>query len=556
VKNRLYLIVISLMLPFLFLNARDREGGIKSLEKNVGTAYQLEANLISLYMANTGETGGDGHSYFPTGNNVAFLYSGGIAMSGFVNGQLRVSWQAAASRIEDMLPGPHGSDDPNNPDYGLYVVTSSDEQGDANFVDWARAVELGADYVDVDGDGTYNPNIDKPDLIGGDYAVFGVYNDGKAQGDRAQGTPDMDIEIQQMAWAFSRGDALGNVVFFRYRIINNGENIDDFIFSGWTDPDLGDYQDDLIGSDTTFTIPGTEDVVENLGYVYNNSPDAEYGVTPPAFGIDFFQGPIIPSPGDTATRVLGPNFGVQKIPGYKNLGLSSFTYYVNGIPELQDPQDGEPNVCRRYQTGGVDRDGNPLDPSTWGAGGTAETNPIYWYSGDPVAGTGWLDNVPSDKRFMVNTGPFTFAAGDTQDIVMAYIVAQAPEGEAAVSSVNALRVVDISAQFAFDNNFDFAGPPPAIIPHYNVIAGTDTTAAKIDVYFDITDAIKHDVNDGVSQQVFQGFEVWQYRTFNDGDVFGGQVNRTLVGRFDVADEITRVFANDGGERGSPILWPE
>jgi hypothetical protein len=204
-------------------------------------------------------------------------------------------------------------------------------------------------------------------------------------------------------------------------------------------------------------------------------------------------------------------------------------------------------VCRHYQEG-VDFFGKPLDPSTWGAGGTAETDPFYWYSGDPVAGTGWLDNVPSDKRFMVNTGPFTFAAGDTQDIVMAYIVAQAPEGEAAVSSVNALRVVDISAQFAFDNNFDFAGPPLAIIPHYNVIAGTDTTAAKIDVYFDITDAIKHDVNDGVSQQVFQGFEVWQYRTFNDGDVFGGQVNRTLVGRFDVADEITRVFANDGGER--------
>jgi len=126
-------------------------------------------------------------------------------------------------------------------------------------------------------------------------------------------------------------------------------------------------------------------------------------------------------------------------------------YYVQGGALLPDPR--EPQTARIYQEGGLDHDGNPLNPPDWGVGGTSDTDPRFIFSGDPVAGTGWRDNAPADKRFMVNCGPFQLASGDTQDIVVAYVVSQ---GDNALNSVTKLRETDITAQRAYDANFSIA----------------------------------------------------------------------------------------------------
>jgi hypothetical protein len=49
----------------------------------------------------------------------------------------------------------------------------------------------------------------------------------------------------------------------------------------------------------------------------------------------------------------------------------------------------------------------------------------YPFSGDPVEGSGWInfdaDGNRKDRRIGINTGPFTMALGDTQEIITALI---------------------------------------------------------------------------------------------------------------------------------------
>ena len=128
----------------------------------------------------------------------------------------------------------------------------------------------------------------------------------------------MNIEMQMTLWGYNQpGASLGQIVFKQIRIINkSSEDITDAYISQWSDPDLGDYGNDLVGVDTSLS----------LMYAYNGeATDAQYsafGLAPAAIGYDYFAGPKVVSPGDTAI------FNLKKLPGYKNLPASSFGYLV------------------------------------------------------------------------------------------------------------------------------------------------------------------------------------------------------------------------------------
>ena len=500
----------------------------------IGDIKRMNINKVDLGLENNGNTGLDGESYYPNGTTLTFLFAGGLACSGYINGELRTAWMAAASRIKEFQPGKWGQN-PDDPKAKFYVVDKDDDFGSAAYVEWADAVALGADFQDLNGDGVYDPNVDRPDMLG-DRIIWCVYNDGTDANFRARlNTKPMGIEVHQMAWAFNREDALGDVVFIRYRVINpTDQDIDDFIFTAWVDPDLGDYRDDLIGCDTTLS----------LGFIYNDGEDDMYGANPPAFGIDFFQGPIVDSPGDTAYRYRGPFFGIDTLIDKKNLPMTSFMYYIQSHPTLGDPNTAQ--EARYYQEGGVDREGNPIDPVNFGFGvGASESdNPRYLFSGDPVTGTGWLDSPPSDKRFMVNSGPFQLAAGDTQDIVIAYIVSQ---GTDAINSVAKLKEVDQLAQAAYNGNFFVAGPPPA--PKYYV----RNLDQKIELVIDLRDWLAYDVTDKLlNRQKFEGFTIYQFASPNVTDFVSGVENAKVIGRFDIKNEYGDIYVDT--KEGRIRIW--
>ena len=399
------------------------EGGDKrttKVELVAGDAYRMFINNLDIPMNREGVMGDvliDGRDGGRI-DNVVFLFSGGFFMSGITNGRMWANAVASASRIQDYVPGTYefGRNDSRAQ---LYVVAQRDGDFSQSWMEWKDAVALGAEFYDGDGDGIYNPvdrnsngkwdsDEDRPDLIG-DETVWCVYHDAVSPALRAFNDIDpQGIEIRQTVFAFASKGVTGNMIFVRYNIQNTGllaDVIDSVYFSVWADPDLGDAYDDLVGCDVSL----------NAGFLYNDGDDAAFGANPPCFMIDFFQGPVayIPdvtftdangnglfddgdTPLDTATNVRGITRGIEEIPGAKNLGLSSFTHYIQSDPTIGDPNTSV--EVRNYITGFA-RQGEELDPCDWylsdfyGAG-CETTDNKFWYSGDPVTSTGWINNTP------------------------------------------------------------------------------------------------------------------------------------------------------------------
>jgi hypothetical protein len=389
----------------------------------IGLTTRMDINTVDLAFENNGRTGMYGDSYFPNGTNLTFLFDGGLGVTGYINGELRASW--IISYVEEWQAAKWGMD-PNHPKAKFYEVSSSDGFGSPAYVEWSDAVSLGANFQDLNGDGSFDPNIDRPDILG-DKTIWCVYSDSTDQAARTPlyGTLPLGLEIHQTVWAYNSSATLGYQIFFRYRLINADTcQIDSMIFSIWEDPDIGDWADDLIGCDPEV----------NLGFAYNDGDDLNYGTDPPAFGIQLLQGPMVDEAGSMAYNYRGPYFGTDTIPNKRNLPMTSFMTYTSYLPSLSFPDTV--TAARYYQIGGLDIYGNPIDPAHYGIGGTAATNPKYFYSGDPVTFQGWLDNDPRDKRFLCSSGPFQLAIGDTQDIIFAYVLGQ---GNDALQSITEMR---------------------------------------------------------------------------------------------------------------------
>jgi hypothetical protein len=97
---------------------------------------------------------------------------------------------------------------------------------------------------------------------------------------------------------------------------------------------------------------------------------------------------------------------------------------------------------------GLNQDGTPLHEFE------DEGNPVttYMVTGDPVAGTGWLDPAPADKRMLLSMGPFRMAPGETQVLTAAIMVGQ---GADRLSSITALRSTAAVARDVCRSGFRF-----------------------------------------------------------------------------------------------------
>lgn len=343
----------------------------------------------------------------------------------------------------------------------LASVTQGDidavrEQYRKDWVEWPAA--KGAPYYDRDGvpgynpdpGGIFDPTKDEPGVADADQVVWFVINDlNGSQSQSFLGSDPMGMEIQSTLWGYARTDPLGNVIFKKFRFIYKGtasglpnSRIDDMYIGQWADPDLGDYSDDFEACDTNLS----------LGYVYNSAQvDLSYKVfalPPPAVGYDFFAGPIVPSPGDSAV------FDLKRRYGYRNLPMTSWIYFAAG-GTYSDPPFSYVGAGQWYN---LLRGLTPITGAPFVYPGGAETK--FWLSGDPIAHTGYLDGVidnPGDRRQVLSTGPFTMSLGDTQEVVVALV---AGLGGDYLSSINVLTSNDRAAQSAYDNLFNLPKPPP------------------------------------------------------------------------------------------------
>jgi len=375
--------------------------------------------------------------------------------------------------------------------FGVSFVSVTQEEMDQVYnryeQDWTQwPVQLGAPYIERNGVPGYQPppafsslftkdslisgHYDEPGITGpgidspADQVVWTVYNDlDEAVALAFLSSPPLGLEVQRTVWGYRTNGPMGDIYLSRFRFINKGGididsaagmqrgifYIDSMYATQWSDPDIGSFSNDLIGCDTLL----------NLGYCYDagNDPDFKaFGLPPPSIGYVVLQGPLVPSPVDTAI------FDMRQIAGFRNEKMTSFSYEGAGTP-YSDPPSGVPGgyegttgqwwkIIRGYAPVGTLNDPDQYYAHPPGTPGTK-----YAYSGDPVTRTGFIDGlgtswsyVPGDIKMMINSGPFSLAAGDTQEVVYAFV---AGLGADALSSITVMKTRARFAHTIFETGF-------------------------------------------------------------------------------------------------------
>lgn len=351
----------------------------------------------------------------PKGLGVSTLYSMSSWFGGEdVNGQLYLAAQAYGVN-EDYQPGPLTTDGsataalPSQWPQTIFAVSKSEIDNHIqnylnpgyvipqSLLDWPAHgdVSLGFDFylapfVDVNGDGIYNPVDGDYPCIKGDRAVYIIMNDKMIHA--ASGGDPIGIELHYMFYQYITNDDINNTTFVDLKLINRStRTLYDFKYSTFADTDIGHYGDDYIGSDSS----------RHLMYAYNadnfdesGSGSFGYGANPPAFGIMSLSHPL-----SSALNVTPPST------------LSQYWYAMNGLDASGQPfiEPGSNNVV------------------------------TYLYNGNPEQGAGSTEvlhsNIPGDRRMIMSIDVGQIAPFQEEDFTMALIYNQGSDN---INSVGGL----------------------------------------------------------------------------------------------------------------------
>jgi hypothetical protein len=294
----------------------------------------------------------------------------------------------------------------------------------ANIIDWpahgsGTYTRNMAPFIDVNGDGLYNPMTDGDyPKIKGDQMCYWIFNDNlNIHGET--GGQALKVEIHASAYAFSCDSlsdslkALNYTTFYNYDIFNRSSfSYHDAYISLWQDGDLGGYNDDYVGCNRTgnysFQYNG-DDTDESLSGVLS------YGYNPPMYSNVILNGPPAPS----ADGVDNDNDGTMDEPGERNL-MTNVLNYNNSSHSVT----GNPSTASQFYNYMRNRwkDGSPTIYGGDGTGVGGQYN--YMYDGVPGS-VGWSEvsenNPFVDRRIVMSCGPFNFAPAEMVNFNMAIV---------------------------------------------------------------------------------------------------------------------------------------
>lgn len=436
-------------------------------------------------------------------------------------------------------------DDYTKPEYKIYKVQPHIDNPNSNpdLLNWPIA--QGAPWIDLNGDGKWNPYNDKPGIkMSNGYTIpdmilFYVYNDA----DSAFHTwiwgrsKPLAVEIRKTAWAYT---SLPDVQFLRFEIHNKSKYAwKDTYITLWSDPDLGYAFDDYVGCDIGSDSRGKN---QQLGYCYNgfdNDGFRGYGTKPPAVGFKFLQGPVVS--GEQAETAVA--FG-RLLNGFKNIPLSSFLFSCNPgqggcPPELRGPFE----YVRTYKWMQGIFTFHYHDKSSI----TDCWKKPFSLDGDPVTDTGCVNSrlmSPSDLRMFMSSGPFNMAPNDSQDVIFASLIAQ---GSDRLNSITKLRELSTNIRNTYDNSFQNL----PFLKLTSKFISSDSTSLSVRVKAQIAKGVKalfYREGDGL-QKVFQLFDDGLHNdgAENDG-VFG---NSFTIYQSKIPGKVSLEIEQTNGEK---IVW--
>jgi hypothetical protein len=443
-----------------------------------------------------------------------------------------------------------------------------------------------APFYDFNGDGHYNwqdgdfpwhdikktktCSVDREVSLYGDINYWWVMND-KGNIHSETGADPIGMEIRAQAFAFASNDEINNMTFYNYELINRGtQTLYNTYFGFFTDGALGDPFDDYVGCD----------VNRGLGYYYNgdnydgdNSGFKGYGFSPPAVGVDFFEGPYQDNDGIDNAFGIGDNEALNGI-GYgdgvidnERFGMRRFLYYSNTTnganPNQTDPINASDyyNYLRGFWKDGTkfvyggsghisDPDANPLIPCDFMFPGT--TDPLGWGTGG-VPQPNWTEqtanNTPNDRRFVESAGPFVLKPGAVNNITVGVVWARSSGGDP-FQSVESLRTADDKAQALFENCFKVLDAPHApemqiqelanelILTLSNPINSNNYNEA----YEEFDPFIVSSDTSVDKNYRFQGYQIFQLKDNKVGlSDIGDPVKARLVAQCDIKDNIAKII---------------
>lgn len=417
----------------------------------------LDVNRVKAGIMNRGDmwwdVGGSGNASYevPKGSGAHSGFAGSLWIGGLdASNQLHTSGQTYRQSGNDFWPGPL---DTTNASIDSNTVMNYDKIWKVDYNDintFITQFNLGnvpvtytptpdilswpakgtgnksrnlAPFVDVNNNGIYDPMVggDYP-KIKGDQTLYYIFNDNFGPHAETGGLP-FGIEVHSMAYAYGCSTILNGknelayTTFYDYKIFNrSSNNYHDVSIGLWTDIDLGNYGDDYIGSS----------VEDNLGFGYNSDSDDEstsgpagYGLYPPAVGTTVLKGPVA-APGDGLDN---DNDSIIDEINEECL-MNVFDYYNNGGPNPASTNPTNKNHYFNYLNGRW-KDSTNFTCGGYAYGGTTATKFVYQqnYTGLPCGS--WTEftgpNIPSDRRYIVASGPFDLAAKQSVEIEYAQV---------------------------------------------------------------------------------------------------------------------------------------
>ena len=478
----------------------------------------FDGNRINMQLANNGTLASSNQEgpamYWPSFESGQFVcFYTGIWVVGKVNGEYRTActntngmseWRPGTILMDGIADNPY--DFRNR----IYKIEESNPMS-TDWIDWPT--DQGAPWTDKNNDGIYDPYSGDTPTLYGSQMLWYVANDLSAEThDQVYLTDPLGLECQVLLWGANRKDFLGDVLFSRIKFIHKGEaRIDSCYIGFWADVEIGDFFDDLIGTDTTLSMM----------YGYNDGTDDKFGSNSPVLGIQLLQGARIPFPLDTVYSLD------STYPGSRDTGLYAAQRLDYHGP-FGPPKDAA--GCFHLLAGRTASGQVVVNPIT-----DAPSLPVRYATGDPKQGTGWIDAIDAlsfDRKVLISSGPFTFMPGDTQDVIIAFQVAQA---ESPTASVSLLKEQAKKIQVLYEKGLKLSAPP--LEPQANVLGmdrrvliswSEDAESYVSQDYFDL------DSTGRASTYQFQGYNIYQLET-DDGS---GAIEK--IATFDVMDGVTKI----------------